>query len=146
VWRVHLEIKEIKMADVTSLAVGATTVGANYKKHVISQSGVGEEVILKIAADAGMLNTELDAAIAYITTAHGTSGAGDSAHTIGGLGTATGAAFVSGTTTVVFLRVQGTGDHDAGWLAAIKAAAEAVTPDTGTTFTCTIEAVFKPAK
>ena len=129
------------MADLTT-----ETVAANYEKHVISQSGVGEEVILKISADAGMLDTELKAAIAYITTSHGTSGAGDSAHTIGGLGTADGSAFEAGTTQIVYLRAQGTGDHDAGWLAAIKAAAEAVTPDTGTTFTVTIEAVFKPAK
>lgn len=124
------------MADVLS------TVGSNANKFVISQSDVGRELIVKISADAGILNTELLAAQRYITTSHGSAGSGDSAFTIAAVGTATGAAFVAGTTQVVFLRVQGTGDLTAS---SVKAAAEAVTPDTGTTFTVTIEAVFTPA-
>jgi len=120
-----------------------TYVADNYKKHVISQSGVGRELIVKISADAGMLDSELEAAINYITLSHGSDGSGDSAFTVGGLGTADGSAFESGTTQVVFLRCQGTGELTE---ASVKAAAEAVTPDTGTTFTVTTEAVFVPAK
>jgi hypothetical protein len=52
-------------------------------------------------------------------------------------------AFVAGTTTVVFLRVQGTGDLT---VASVKAAAEGVTGGNATTFTVTIEAIFAPAK
>lgn len=141
------------MADVTTrvetysnAGVSVATFGANYLKHVINQADVGRELIVKIAADAGMLNTELDAAIKYITQAGGdgtgTDTGGPDAFTVAAVGTAAGAAFVSGTTTVVYLRVQGTGTLS---LAGVKAAAEAVTPDTGTTFTVTTEAVFAPA-
>ncbi len=126
------------MPDLTS-----TYVADNYLKHVISQSGVGRELIVKITADAGIDDAELQAAINHITTAHGSSGSGDSAFTIGGLGTADGSAFVAGTTDTVFLRCQGTGDLT---VADVKSAAEAVLPDTGTTFTVSIEAVFVPAK
>lgn len=120
-----------------------TNVAANYRKNAISQSGVGEEVILKIVGDAAMTDAMLNAMIDYITTSHGDEGAGDSAHTIGGVGTADGSAFEAGTTDTVFLRVQGTGDHDAGWLTAITAAGDAVG---AVSFTVTMEAVFKPAK
>lgn len=116
---------------------------ANNYKNVLNQADVGRELIVKISANAGMLDSELNAAIAYITTSHGASGAGDSAFVVAAVGTAAGAAFVAGTTTVVFLRVQGTGDLT---VASVKAAAEAVLPDTGTTFTVTIEAIFAPAK
>ena len=123
------------MADVYS------TVGVNARKFVINQSDVGRELIVKISANAGMLNTELYAAMNYITTSHGVSGAGDSAFTIGAVGTADGTPFVSGTTTVVFLRVQGTGDLTAS---AVKAAAEGADANS-TTFTVTTEAIFTPA-
>jgi hypothetical protein len=119
----------------------STYVADNYLKHGIAQSGVGRELIVKISADAGIDDAELSAAIDYITTTHGSSGAGDSAFTIGGLGTANGSQFEAGETQVVFLRCQGTGDLTAS---AVKAAAEAVLPDTGTTFTVTIEAIFQP--
>jgi hypothetical protein len=46
-----------------------------------------------------------------MTTSHGINGSGDSAFTVAGFGTATGAAFVSGSTDVVYLRLQGTGDY-----------------------------------
>lgn len=136
------------MANVTGQAVGNTTVGANYKKHAISQSGVGEEVIVKIVSDNDITDAELDAMINYITTSHGTNGAGDSAHTVGAVGTATGVPFVAGTTDTVFLRAQGTGDHDAGWLTAIKAAGDdqSTADSTANVYTITVEAVFKPAK
>jgi len=119
-----------------------TDIAANYKKHVISQSGVGKELIVSILGAAAMVDADLDAMIAYITTQHGSGGTGDSAFTVGGLGTADGSAFASGATTKVFLRCQGTGDHDAAWEAAVKAAGDAVG---NTTFTVAVEAVFTPA-
>ena len=127
------------MADLTAtLANGG--IGDNYLKHAISQSGVGEEKIVKIVGAAAMVDADLDAMVKYITTSHGSAGSGDSAFTIGGLGTADGSAFESGTTDTVFLRVQGTGDLT---VASVTAAGDAVG---NTTFTTTVEAVFKPAK
>jgi hypothetical protein len=136
------------MADLISVAqtvsnAGATVaaLGDNFLKHVISQSDAGRELIVKISANAGILNSELSAAINEITRSQGTGGAGDSAFTVAALGTAAGAAFVAGTTQVVFLRCQGTGDLT---LTDIKAAAEAADAN-GTTFTVTTEAIFAPA-
>ena len=136
------------MANLISVAqtvsnAGATVaaLGDNFLKHVISQSDAGRELIVKISADAGILNSELSAAINEITRSQGTGGAGDSAFTVAALGTAAGAAFVAGTTQVVFLRCQGTGDLT---LTDIKAAAEAADAN-GTTFTVTTEAIFAPA-
>ena len=140
------------MADLTAVAqiynnagsaIAASQLGANNYKHAINQADVGRELIVKISADAGMLDIELGAAIAYINTSHGSAGAGDSAFTVAAVGTAAGAAFVAGTTQIVFLRVQGTGDLT---VASVKAAAEGVTGGNATTFTVTIEAIFTPAK
>ena len=138
------------MADFTggSVASGAGVAGsvqlaANFRKHAINQADVGRELIVKIAANAGMIQVELDAAIQYITTSHGSSGSGDSAFVVAALGTADGSAFVSGTTTDVFLRCQGTGNLT---VASVKAAAEDVTGGNATTFTVTIPAIFTPAK
>jgi hypothetical protein len=138
------------MADASTQAQTYTNAGvavayntSNYLKHVINQADVGRELIVKISGNAGMLNIELDAAIQYITTSHGSSGTGDSAFVVAALGTADGSAFVSGTTTDVFLRVQGTGDLT---VASVKAAAEGVANGNATTFTVTIPAIFTPAK
>lgn len=125
------------MADLIS------SIGQNYLKHSIAQSGVGEEKIVKIVSSSTINDAELQAAIAYITTSHGSAGTGDSAFTIGGLGTADGSAFVSGTTDTVFLRVQGTGSLT---VASVKSAAEGAVGGGAGTFTVTVEAVFKPAK
>jgi len=124
------------------MPVVGSPISDNYKKHVISQSGVGKELIVSILGAAAMVDADLEAMINYITTQHGSSGTGDSAFTIGGLGTADGSAFASGATTKVFLRCQGTGDHDATWEAAVKAAGDGVG---NTTFTVAVEAVFMPA-
>jgi hypothetical protein len=132
------------IAQVSTVSnTGATLAlfGANFNKHVISQSDAGRELIVKISANAGILNTELSAAINEITRSQGVAGSGDSAFTVAAVGTAAGAAFVAGTTQVVFLRCQGTGDLT---LADIKAAAEAADGN-ATTFTVTTEAVFAPA-
>lgn len=125
------------------MPVVGSPISDNYKKHVISQSGVGKELIVSVLGAAAMVDADLEAMINYITTQHGSNGTGDSAFTIGGLGTADGSAFESGTTTKVFLRCQGTGDHDANWVAAVKAAGDGVG---NTTFTVAVEAIFTPAK
>lgn len=122
-------------------SVGTTKLGGNYNKHVINQADVGRELIVKVAATAGILDAELAAAIKYITTSHGSAGTGDSAFTVAAVGTATGGAFVAGTTQTVYLRVQGTGDLT---VASVKSAAEDANAN-GTTFTVSIEAVFTPA-
>jgi hypothetical protein len=129
--------------DNSGNAIAASQLGANNYKHVINQADVGRELIVKVSGNAGMLNVELDAAIQYITTSHGSSGSGDSAFVVAAVGTADGTAFVSGTTTDVFLRVQGTG---ALTVASVKAAAEGATGGNATTFTVTIPAIFTPAK
>ena len=107
---------------------------ANNYKNVINQADVGRELIVKIAK-TNMTDAEVNAYVAYITTAHGSNGTGDSAFTVAAVGTANGTAFVSGTTDVVFLRVQGTGDLTVASVEAL----------TGTP-TVTIEAIFTPAK
>ena len=124
------------MPDLT----GVSPLADNYKKHSLSQSGVGRELIVKIAKD-NMTDAELEAYINYITTSHGSGGTGDSAFTIGGFGTADGSAFESGTTDTVFLRVQGTGDLT---VAEVKSAAEGATGGGAGTFTVSIEAIFAP--
>lgn len=86
-----------------------TTVAANYLKNAISTSDAGRTLIVKFTK-TDITDTELNAWINYLTTSHGSAGTGDSAFTVAGVGTATGAAFVSGTTDAVFLKLQGTGD------------------------------------
>jgi hypothetical protein len=128
------------MADVLS------TVGVNANKFVINTSDAGREQIVKISADAGMTNNELLAIYRALTVSGGDGTGSDvggpDAFTIAAVGTAAGAAFATGTTQVVFMRVQGTGTLSTS---AIKAAAEAADAGTSTTFTVTVEAVFAPA-
>ena len=106
------------MANVTAVAqiydnsgnaIAASQLGANNYKHVINQADVGRELIVKIAK-TNMTDAEVGAYIAYITTSHGSAGAGDSAFVVAAVGTADGSAFVSGTTETVYMRVQGTGN------------------------------------
>jgi hypothetical protein len=131
-----------KIETVSNAGATVATFGANALKHVINQADVGRELIVKVSANAGILDTELTAAIAYINTSHGSAGTGDSAFTVAAVGTAAGAAFVAGTTQIVFLRCQGTGDLT---VASVKSAAEAADAN-ATTFTVSIEAIFTPAK
>ena len=98
------------MADVTNLAVGGTTVGANYLKNGISTSDAGRTLIISISK-TDMTDAELNTIINYMTLSHGANGEGDSAFTVAGVGTADGAPFVSGSTGVVYLRLQGTGEY-----------------------------------
>ena len=128
-------------SDNSGSAITTAYLPANNYKNVISTSDAGRELIVKVASSGTINDAELNAAISEITRSQGSSGSGDSAFTIAGVGTADGTAFVSGTTADVFLRCQGTGDLT---VADIKAAAEAADGN-GTTFTVTTEAVFAPA-
>jgi len=118
------------------------TFGANAFKHRISQSDVGREIVLSLASTTTINDAELSAAISEVTRSQGSAGTGDSAFTVAGVGTANGAAFVSGTTATVFLRLQGTGDLT---VADIKSAAEGATGGGAGTFTAAIVAIFAPA-
>ena len=110
----------------------------NYLKNVRANGLGPRTLVVKIAADAGILDAELNAAINHITTSHGSAGTGDSAFVVAGTGTADGSAFVAGTTQTVFLALQGTGTVSAS---DVKSAAEGANAN-GTTFTVTVEAVF----
>lgn len=134
------------MADFTTggITSGAGVAGdaqlaANYGNIVINQADVGRELIVKVAK-TNMTSAELNTIIKGITQTYGTKTGlvanEDSAFTVAAVGTADGSAFVSGTTDVVFLRVQGTGQLTADGSDAYGVTG-AVT---------TIEAVFTPAK
>jgi hypothetical protein len=117
-----------------------STVATNYLKNVRANGLGPRTLIVKIAGNAGILDVELNAAIAQITTAQGSNGTGDSAFVVAGLaGDAAGAAFVSGTSTDVFVAIQGTG---ALTVSAVKAAAEGAAGGNATTFTVSVVAVF----
>lgn len=132
------------MADLSNFAqtvgnTGATvtTLPDNFLKHVINQADVGRELFVSVTKSGGgnLTNEVLVDVRAQLTLAGGPgTGAevdGPDAFTIAAIGTADGTPFVSGTTTVVFMRVQGTG-----------------TPDLTTVSGATLAtvAVFQPAK
>jgi hypothetical protein len=106
----------------------------NYLKNAIAAGMNGRTLIVKFSK-TNMTDTEVNAWVNYLTTSHGSSGSGDSAFVVAGLGTADGSAFVSGVTDVLFLALQGTGDFT-------DATVEALTG----TPTVDIIAVFTPAK
>ena len=94
------------------------------------------DLIAAFAADAGTLtDAKLNEAIDYITTSHGVDGAGDSAATVGAIGTVDGTAFAPGADTVVHLRVQTSADFAVATFNAAQA---------NTTLAVVTE--FKPAK
>lgn len=103
------------MPDVRTLAIGSTTVGANYEKFANAQSDVGRELIIS-ASKTDITHADLIAVYAQLTlTAGDGTGAdytGPDAFTLSSIGTADGSAFVSGTTDVVYLKAQGTGTPD----------------------------------
>jgi hypothetical protein len=126
------------MADVTSVAIGATTVGANYEKFSINTSDAGKEYILSITADAGTLtNAKLKEVYNYLTTNNYTPANtdGSSAGTWAGLGTADGTPLDFTADTVALIRFQTTQDFD---VTDFNAAS--------TLTTLAIVAVFRPAK
>ena len=133
------------MADLSSLAQTVSNAGAtlsvlttNFGKHVISQSDAGRELIIKVTL-TNMTDANVTTIRNAITQSGGVAGVlpastGD-AFTIAAIGTADGTAFVSGTTDVLFMRVQGTGTFDTTDAAAGIGGC-----------TVTVEAVFTPAK
>ena len=128
------------IAQVSTVSnTGATLAlfGANFNKHVISQSDAGRELIVKVAL-TNMTDANVTAIRNAITQAGGVAGAlpadtGD-AFTVAAIGTANGAAFESGVTDVIFMRVQGTGTFNTTDAAAGIGGA-----------TVTVEAIFTPA-
>ena len=98
------------MADITSVVVGGSTVGANFEKHVVG-NGLGARTLIIKLEDSNMTDAELKASIAYLTTAGGSGNGSDTngpdAGTIVGLTTSTGA-FESGTSDDVTLALQTT--------------------------------------
>ena len=127
------------MVDLIAAFAGDATltdVAQNYRKNAIANSGVGREFIVSVTADAGTLtDAKLNEAIDYITTSHGVDGAGDSAATVGAIGTVDGTAFAPGADTVVHLRVQTSADFAVATFNAAQA---------NTTLAVVTE--FKPAK
>jgi hypothetical protein len=119
------------MADVLS------TVGVNANKFVINTSDAGREIVVQVtkSGSGNLTNTILLAVYRQLTVSGGSGNGSDvngpDAFTVAAFGTANGAAFVSGTTTDVFLRLQGSGG----------------TPDTTTVdgATITVVATFTPA-
>jgi hypothetical protein len=92
-----------------------TTVAANYLKNV-KANGLGVRTLIVKIAKTNLTDTELNTIINYMTTNHGVNGAGDSAFVVAGLsGDQTvdenTNVFVSGTTDVVYLALQGTGNY-----------------------------------
>ena len=105
----------------------------NYNKFGISTSDAGRELVVKFSA-TNITNAQVLDWVRYLTTSHGTSGSGDSAFTVAAIGPADGSAFVSGTTDVILMRLQGTGSFTDGTVEALSG-----TP------TVDIVAVFTPA-
>jgi hypothetical protein len=95
------------MADVYSLAIGGSTVGANARTNKAG-NGLGPRTRIINAAKTNMTQTELDALVLYLT-AGDVAGTND-AHTITGISVLTEAGvFTSGTTDAVQIAIQGTG-------------------------------------
>lgn len=84
------------------------TVVANFEKFAINTSDAGRELVVS-ASKTNMTHADLLAAFRQLTVA---GGANKDAFTFAAIGTADGSAFVSGTTDVVYFRIQGTGTPD----------------------------------
>ena len=128
-------LSRIETVDNTGTTLA--TFGQNVGKHVINQADVGRELIIKIAL-TNMTDANVTTIRNAITQSGGVAGVlpastGD-AFTVAAIGTAAGTAFVSGTTDVLFMRVQGTGTFDTTDAAAGIGGC-----------TVTVEAVFAPA-
>lgn len=92
------------------MAYVGDTVAINWQKNVRA-NGLGPRTIIVKIAKTNITNTELNTIVNYMTSSQGSNGSGDSAFVVAGLSGANGAAFVSGTTDVVYLALQGTGDY-----------------------------------
>ena len=84
----------------------ATTVAANYNQPK-TNNGLGPKTTIIKVAKTDITTAELHTIITVITQG-GTAGTQD-AFTVAGVATADGSSFVSGTTDVVFIALQGTG-------------------------------------
>jgi hypothetical protein len=117
------------MVDVTSVVVGATTVGANYNKFAINTSDAGRELIVSATKTGGFRDQDLLVIYRQLTLAGGTPSYntpdlnGPDAFTFAGFGTANGTFQKDASTgiiengagdtlTVLYFRVQGTGTPD----------------------------------
>jgi hypothetical protein len=133
------------MADLTGAVSGGTGIGDNYLKNKLN-NGLGARTIIVKLAKTDITDAELNTAIAYITSADGSSGDlvanGSDAFTVVGMtsdggDTGTAPEFVSGESDEVHLAVQGTGTLT-------KAGIEANDGSIG--FTATIVATFDAEK
>jgi hypothetical protein len=101
--------------DNAGSAVAAAKLGANALKYVNATSDAGRTLIISVtkSGSGNVTHTVLEAVARQLAQAQGVVPPNDQngpdSFTIAGVGTATGAAFESGTSTVVYLRVQGTG-------------------------------------
>jgi len=101
------------MADVRNLAIGSTTVGANYENFEINTSDAGKEYILSITSQAGNLtDAKLLEAYNYLTQNNytPTNTDGSAAGTWAGLGTSDGTALDYAADSVAYVRFQTTED------------------------------------
>jgi hypothetical protein len=97
----------------------ATSVANNYLKNTLANGLGPRTIILKLEA-TNITNTQLNAWINYLTSAQGSAGTGDSAFVVAGLSSdGTNGAFVSGTSDVVYLALQGTGTFTDGTVEAL---------------------------
>lgn len=96
------------MADLTN-----TIVANNYKKFV-NANGINGKTLIVSVSKTNITDAELSTIVNQMTLAQGVDGEGDSAFTVAGFGTATGAQFQSGVTDVVYVALQGTGELTAG--------------------------------
>jgi hypothetical protein len=117
-----LETRRKIMADLFSVRqtsdnagnpITAAYLGANALKYVNATSDAGRTLIVSVTKGGGLTHADLEAVARQLAQAQGVAPPNDrdgpDSFTIAGVGTATGAAFSSGVSTVVFLRVQGTG-------------------------------------
>ena len=95
-----------------------TTVTANYLKNV-KANGLGPRTLIVSISKTNITNDELNSIINHMTMSQGSAGTGDSAFVVAGLSsdqTVNGKTlqFVSGTSDVVYVALQGTGDITVG--------------------------------
>jgi hypothetical protein len=90
-----------------------TTVAANYNQPK-TQNGLGPRTLVIKVAKTDLTTAELHTIITSITQGIGSGQSiTNDAFSVAGVATAAGTAFVSGTTDVVFLALQGTGTYTA---------------------------------
>lgn len=101
------------MADITSLVVGSTTVGANFEQIVNTQGLGGRTLIVTIVKDSGdMTEAELVTVLKAITRSRGNN---QDAFTVAGIADFDG-------TDPVYVALQGTGTVEAAPVAGFTVA------------------------